>query len=203
MFTRFKKDVQRWIVPQQVADPSEVTVGKTLKLLWQHFPLQAMALYRFGAWCKRNRIPILPGLMQRLLFLIYGLEISTSMNCLGGLYIAHPNGTVINAANIGKNCTIIASVTIGMRNEWAFPVIGENVFIGAGARVLGGIHVGDGAVIGANAVVIHDVPPGATVVGIPARVIRLNGEKVAASLPEAGANGHATPVVIEQSNGLL
>lgn len=66
---------------------------------------------------------------------------------------------------------MIHNVTVGMRNEWAFPEIGDDVFIGAGARVLGGIVVGDGARIGANAVVIQDVPAGATVVGIPARVI--------------------------------
>ncbi|RMD75375.1 MAG: serine acetyltransferase, partial [Chloroflexi bacterium] len=64
---------------------------------------------------------------------------------------------------------------IGMRNEWAFPIIGDEVFIGAGARVLGGITVGDRARIGANAVVTRDVPSGATVVGIPARVVKIDG----------------------------
>ena len=93
-------------------------------------------------------------------------------NIGGGLYIAHPSGTVISVEEMGNNCSIIASVTIGMRNEWSFPRIGDNVFIGAGARVLGSIDVGDEAVIGANAVVINDVPAGATVVGIPARIVR-------------------------------
>ena len=59
-----------------------------------------------------------------------------------------------------------------MRNEWKFPVIGDEVFIGAGARVLGDIQIGDGAKIGANAVVIRDVPANATAVGIPAKVIQ-------------------------------
>jgi len=90
----------------------------------------------------------------------------------GGLYIPHPNGTVIVAEEIGKNCNIIANVTIGMRNEWTFPIIGDNVFIGAGARILGGIRIGDNSVIGANSVVIQDVPDNTTVVGIPARVVR-------------------------------
>lgn len=76
---------------------------------------------------------------------------------------------------IGRNCSVIANVTIGMRNEWVFPEIGNDVFIGAGARVLGGITLGDQAVIGANAVVIHDVPAGATAVGIPAKVVGQRG----------------------------
>jgi len=80
-------------------------------------------------------------------------------------------GTVIAPRRIGRNCSIIAAVTIGMRTERAFPDIGDDVFIGAGARVLGGIRIGDRVVIGANAVVIQDVPDGATAVGVPARII--------------------------------
>jgi serine O-acetyltransferase len=80
---------------------------------------------------------------------------------------------------MGRNCSIIAAVTIGMRNSWDFPEIGNEVFIGAGARVLGAIRIGDGAVIGANAVVISDLPAGATAVGIPARITRINGLPVA------------------------
>lgn len=171
MFTLFRQDAQRWVIPQQIADPALITVGTTLRLLWQHLPLQAMFLFRLASWSKSKRIPLIAGLIQRLLFLFYGLEISPGVDVDGGLYIAHPQGTVISAARIGRNCTLIAAVTIGMRNEWAFPTIGDNVFIGAGARVLGGIHIGDGATIGANAVVIKDVPAGATAVGVPARLI--------------------------------
>ena len=67
-----------------------------------------------------------------------------------------------------------------MRNEWLFPTIGDNVFIGVGARILGDITVGDNAKIGANAVVLHDIPAHATAVGIPARVIKLDGEELSA-----------------------
>lgn len=171
MLDLFKADLQRWIIPQGVADPSTVTLSSTLRLLWRHMPVRAAFLFRFGSWCKRNRLPLLPGMIQRYLLRGFGLEIAPGADVAGGLYIAHPVGTVISARKIGMNCTIIHNVTIGMRNEWAFPHIGDNVFIGAGARVLGDIRIGDNARIGANAVVLDDVPDGATVVGIPARVI--------------------------------
>lgn len=178
MFSLFKQDVGRWIIPQSIADPSDVTIMTTLRLLWQHMPLRAMLWFRFGSWCKRKNISFFPGFIQRFLFRFFGFEIAIGSDVGGGFYIAHPNGTVINSKRIGKNCSIIANVTIGMRNEWEFPEIGDNVFIGAGARILGGIIIGDGAKIGANAVVIDNVPAGATVVGIPARVIRIENQYI-------------------------
>ncbi len=172
MFDLFKQDVQRWIMPGQVADPSAVTFGATLKLLYRYRALRAMLWFRFGSWCKRKRIPVLPGAVQRWVMAWYGLEIWIGADIGGGLYIPHPVGTVIAVKRMGRNCSVIHAVTFGMRNVWEFPDVGDNVFVGAGARILGGICIGDNAVIGANAVVIHDVPAGATVVGVPARPLR-------------------------------
>ncbi len=172
MFSLFRQDVQRWVVPQQIADPSAVSFFVALQLLWKHMPLRAMLWFRFGSWCKRKGIRFIPGFLQRYIYRFFGLEILMGANIGGGLYIAHTVGTVISVAEMGENCSIIASVTLGMRNEWAFPEIGSNVFIGAGARILGGIQIGDNAVIGANAVVIHDVPDHAIVVGIPAEIVK-------------------------------
>jgi len=96
-----------------------------------------------------------------------------------GLYIGHFGGIHINGfAVIGNNCNIQQDVTLGKVNRGAragAPVIGNNVFIGAGAKILGRIHVGDGAAIGANAVVTRDVPAGMAVAGVPARVISDQG----------------------------
>jgi serine O-acetyltransferase len=142
-----------------------------------------MAWYRLACWLKAKRIPFVYGTILRWIFFRFGLEIVGDID--GGLYIAHPAGTVIAAERIGRNCSIIASVTIGMRNEHAFPTIGNNVFIGAGARVLGDIHVGDNAKIGANAVVIHDVTAGATVIGIPGRELRTTSPAEMISTPDA------------------
>jgi len=88
-----------------------------------------------------------------------------------GLFISHGQATILSAERIGANLWVHQGVTIG----WDYqgdrrPIIGDDVFIGAGAKILGAITVGDGARIGANAVVVCDVPPGATAVGIPARI---------------------------------
>jgi serine O-acetyltransferase len=75
------------------------------------------------------------------------------------------------ARQIGSNLSLIGSNTIGMRNTWAFRVLGNNVFMGVGSRVLGEIVIGDNVTIGANAVVIKDVPSNCTAVGVPAKVL--------------------------------
>jgi serine O-acetyltransferase len=89
-----------------------------------------------------------------------------------GLFISHGQGTILSAERIGANLQVHQGVTIGWdyRGERR-PIIGDDVFIGAGAKVLGAVTVGDGARIGANAVVVSDVPPGATAVGVPARIV--------------------------------
>lgn len=89
------------------------------------------------------------------------------------LMLPHPNGVVIHKdAVIGNNCMIMQQVTIGMTANGEAPTIGNDVYIGAGAKILGKIHVGDGARIGAQTVVLSDVPAHSTAVGIPARIIR-------------------------------
>jgi serine O-acetyltransferase len=172
MFELFIQDARRWVVQGQINHSANITLRTLLVLLYRYMPLRAMAWFRFVCWCKHKSIPFFPGFTQRLIYRRYGLEIVVGADIAGGLYIAHPIGTVIAVKRMGQNCSVIAAVTIGMRNEWEFPDIGDAVFIGAGARVLGGITIGNNAVIGANAVVITDIPAGTTAVGIPAKVIR-------------------------------
>ncbi|HEX5323318.1 MAG TPA: DapH/DapD/GlmU-related protein [Capsulimonadaceae bacterium] len=168
----FRQDASRWVIQGTPTPASQVTFGRALALLYRYRALRATMLFRIGGWCQRKGVPLAPGIIQRRIASVYGLEIEIGAQIGGGLYLAHPIGTVIAAKSIGENCSMISCVTIGMRNEWAFPTIGDNVFLGAGARVLGGLTVGDNAVIGANAVVIDDIPAGATAVGIPAKVVR-------------------------------
>lgn len=95
----------------------------------------------------------------------------------GGLYMDHPHGTHLNAKRIGNNLKIKHNVTIG-NNHGGVPSIGDDVFIGCGACVLGDINIGNNVMIGANSVVVKSVPDNAVVIGNPACIIKLNGKKV-------------------------
>lgn len=99
-----------------------------------------------------------------------------------GLFIQHGFSTIIAAASIGKDCWINQQVTIGFSNRTDCPTIGDGVTICAGAKVIGNVTLGNGSVIGANAVVVKNVPPNCTVVGIPGRIIKRDGVRVDESL---------------------
>lgn len=94
------------------------------------------------------------------------------------LKLPHPNGVVVHEdAIIGDDCMIMQQVTIGMIDEGQVPIVGSRVYIGAGAKIIGKVKVGDDARIGANAVVTKDVPPHGTAVGVPARIIQRSAER--------------------------
>jgi len=95
-----------------------------------------------------------------------------------GLRIQHGIATIIAAETIGENCLINQQVTIGYSNKTDRPTIGDDVSIRAGAKVIGGVVIGDHVKVGANAVVLKDVPPNCTVVGVPARIVKRDGVKV-------------------------
>ncbi|TCS05358.1 serine acetyltransferase [Rhizobium sp. BK418] len=96
----------------------------------------------------------------------------------GGLFIQHGFATIINAEKIGRDCWINQQVTVGHSGKGRRPVIGDGVKIRAGAKVIGKITVGDDVAIGANAVVVKDVPPHCTVAGVPAKIVRQDGVRV-------------------------
>jgi serine O-acetyltransferase len=110
--------------------------------------------------------------------LCFGIEIAVRCPIGPGLLLPHPQGTVIGAWRIGENATIFQGVTLGAReidfayDERCRPTLGDDVTVGAGAKVLGEVHVGNGATIGANAVLLESVPARALAVGVPARVMR-------------------------------
>lgn len=92
----------------------------------------------------------------------------------GGLFIEHGFSTIILAQSLGENCWINQQVTIGF-NKGGMPIIGDNVKITAGAKVLGNINVGNNVIVGANCVVLKNIPDNCTVVGVPAKIIKRNG----------------------------
>jgi serine O-acetyltransferase len=164
-----RRDAARWVRPEQIADPREVTPAVFARLVFRNVPLRAMVWFRIGSAAKQLGIRGASGFVQRRLLLRYGLEIAPGSTVGGGLYVAHPIGCVLHAESIGENVSVISNVTFGTRGDGRWPTIGDRAFVGAGARIIGGIAIGADAAIGANAVVLHDVPEGATAIGIPAR----------------------------------
>ena len=111
-------------------------------------------------------------LRHRFWSVVTGADIPLNCQLGGGLLLPHPNGIVIHPqAVVGPNCLIFQQVTLGVGGRPGVPRLGGHVDSGAGAKVLGGVTIGDHARIGATAVVVDDVPAGATVVGIPARIV--------------------------------
>jgi serine O-acetyltransferase len=135
-----------------------------------------LAIHAVAHWLWKHKIPVIPRVLSVLNRLIFATQLPAGTRLGKGVRLNYSGlGTVIHArAVIGNNVEIGPGVVIGGRSKlYEVPIIEDDVQIGVGAKVLGPIRVGRGAVIGANAVVLHDVPAGAVVVGIPARVLRI------------------------------
>lgn len=171
MIRLFVEDAEHWVKVNSGRSQT-LGFGAIVKLYLKNLPVRAVFWFRLSHYFSESRIPLAAGFIRRMLLKTYGLDIPPDARIAGGFYIAHPVGVTVLAERIGARCEIIGGVTIGKRVGDMGPVIGDDVYIGAGARVLGPIVVGDRAKIGANAVVIEDVPAGATVVGVPGKVIR-------------------------------
>ena len=153
---------------------------KTGKFDWNEPSLLVVALYRWGRWIRSLRFAPLRFLLNCIFVPVYGfatcfigISLPRSAKIGGGLRIDHFGAIVIGpGVVIGKHCTIRQGVTIGNRKSLDdMPVLGDDVNIGAGAKILGAVRIGNGAKIGANAVVLSDVPEDATAVGVPARIV--------------------------------
>jgi serine O-acetyltransferase len=142
--------------------------------------LRFYAYTRAAAWCQLGVRQMTVLLLHRY-SIRFGIDISRDTRIGSGLYIGHFGGIVVNAAVvIGDNCNLSQGVTLGQVNRGpnaGCPIIGNDVYIGPGAKIMGRIHIGDRAAIGANAVVVEDVPPNVAVGGVPARVISQAGSE--------------------------
>jgi serine O-acetyltransferase len=134
-------------------------------------------LCRVSRAAMLGRIPVLPELLTYLNIVLFSLEVSRRCEIGPGIFFPHPSGTVIGAWRIGSNVTIFQGVTLGAKElDMGFdcgrrPEVGNNVVLGAGCKILGGIHIGDNVTVGANSVVVDSVEANSTVVGIPARKV--------------------------------
>jgi serine O-acetyltransferase len=132
-----------------------------------------------GAWA----------LLALVLRRIWGGQVALEISCdaVGpGLYVSHGFATIVIAGRLGADCLISQQVTVGYSDRGGPPTFGDRVRIGAGAMVLGPVHVGSDAVIGAGAVVVADVPAGKVVAGVPARVIEHAEDRFSARNRAAG-----------------
>jgi serine O-acetyltransferase len=138
--------------------------------------LHAIYLHKLSHWLWLRGLRWLGRLVSQFARWMTGIEIHPGAKIGCCVFIDHGMGVVVGeTAEIGDGCTIYQGVTLGgttlYRGEKRHPTLGAGVVVGAGAKVLGGFTVGDGARVGSNAVVVREVPPGATVVGIPGRIV--------------------------------
>ncbi len=129
------------------------------------------------------RIPVLPRLLSLFVRWWTGIEIHPAAKIGAGFFVDHGAGVVIGeTAEIGENVTLFHGVTLGAtgneKSHKRHPTLGDNIFVGSGAKILGPITVGSNSKIGANSVVLRDVPEGATVTGVRARVVKVHGAAV-------------------------
>ena len=145
----------------------------------------AVLAYRVSHWLKIHRVPFLPRFISQAARMLTGIEIHPSATIGSGFFIDHGMGVVIGeTAEIGSYVTLFQGVTLGGTGKERgkrHPTLGSHVVVGAGAKILGGITVGDNVKIGANSVVLKNVSANSTVIGVPARVIKTQGER----LPDA------------------
>jgi len=129
---------------------------------------KVLVLHRLRERMRRYRIPLGNHVLRRMTTVLYGMEIGSAVTLGDGVSFVHTLGMVLGGdAQVGARVRFMGNVTVGTAKDNGYPRIEDDVVIGAGARVLGPVRVGKGAVIGANAVVLHDVPPGAVVTGVP------------------------------------
>ncbi len=167
--------------PRLGRDFGRLRAGKKRSLLFALFDaalldngFQALMAYRMSHTLIGWRVPLLPALLRRAQNALCGTDIAPRARIGGGCVLPHGLGLVVGSDTVlGEDCTVLHGVTLGEArfDGTACPQIGDRVTIGARASVLGGISVGDDAVIGAGSVVLEDVPAGAVVAGVPARVV--------------------------------
>lgn len=152
-----------------------------LEILLLYNGLHATIGYWISHWCYNHKLLFLARLVSQVTKWLTGVEIHPAATIGRRLVIDHGTGIVIGATTeIGDDCLIYQGVTLGgtgIVQGKRHPTLGNNVMVGCGAKVLGPIKIGDNARVAANSVVLREVPDNSTVVGVPGRVVRINGEK--------------------------
>ncbi|MBD2254337.1 serine O-acetyltransferase [Nostoc parmelioides] len=153
-----------------------------LEVLFCYPGLQALLFHRVANWLYRLGLPFIPRLISHIARFLTGIEIHPGATIGQGVFIDHGMGVVIGeTAIVGDYALIYQGVTLGGTGKESgkrHPTLGENVVVGAGAKVLGNLQIGNNVRIGAGSVVLRDVPANCTVVGIPGRIVYRSGGRV-------------------------
>jgi serine O-acetyltransferase len=175
----FFKNLREDIKAAKTNDPA---ARNWLEVLLTYSGVHALSWHRVARFFYKIKLKLLARMISQTARFLTGIEIHPAAKIEGGVFIDHGSGVVIGeTAEVRKGTVIYQGVTLGGTGKERgkrHPTIMENVTISAGAKVLGGFTVGKGAKIGAGAVVLKEVPPYATVVGIPGKIVCMYGEKV-------------------------
>ncbi len=175
MFKGLRKDIQGI----KERDPA---ARSSFEIFLLYSGLHALLFHRVSHWLYCHKCFFLARLNSQFARFLTGIEIHPGAKIGHGILIDHGSGVVIGeTAEVGDNCTIYQGVTLGGTGKdkgKRHPTLGAGVMVGSGAKILGPFTVGDGAKIAANAVVLEPIPPNATAVGVPARVVKMGNVKV-------------------------
>jgi serine O-acetyltransferase len=178
--TRVARELRRDVAAAHERDPAARGVS-SLEVLASWPGVHALLSHRVAHVLHAAGVPMLPRALALATRSLTGIEIHPAASVGEGLFIDHGMGVVIGeTAEIGENVTLYQGVTLGgtgFATGKRHPTVQDNVTIGSGAKLLGPITIGHGAKIGANSVVIHDVPPNSTVVGNPGHPVRVDGKR--------------------------
>ena len=179
-FTRVTRELRADLTAALERDPAARDIGR-LEILLTYGGVQALLAHRVAHALHETGVPLAPRLLANATRVATGVEIHPAARIGDGPFIDHGTGVVIGeTAQIGDNVTLYQGVTLGgtgFQRGKRHPTVGHDVVVGSGAKLLGPIDVGDRAKIGANSVVIHDVPSDSTVVGNPGHPVRVAGER--------------------------
>ena len=173
------KDLRETIAAYKARDPA---ARSSLEVFLLYPGIKAVRSHRRAHWCYKHNLKLLARMISQASRHRTGIEIHPGATIGRRLVIDHGMGIVIGeTAEIGDDCLLYHGVTLGGTGKDVgkrHPTIGNNVLIGAGAKVLGPFKIGDNSRVAANSVVLSEIPPDSTAVGVPAQVVRIAGEKV-------------------------
>jgi len=175
MFADLRRDIQA----VRERDPA---ARSTLEVLLCYPGVHALTFHRFAHAIWRRGFTVPARFVSHIARFLTGIEIHPAAKLGPGLFIDHGMGVVIGeTSEVGENVTLLQGVTLGgtsLKREKRHPTLGNNVVVGAGAKIIGGFKIGDGSRIGAGSVVVREVPTNSVVVGVPGRVTYRDGQRV-------------------------